>query len=112
MLPCTLVPLTKTVGVPVMPAPVASVLTFFAHDHASSEMVYANADLTKATQSNEVLVFADHWKTLTGAFPHRLVMDQKVTTQAVLTELTDRGITFITLRMRSPGLNRHIAQPR
>jgi transposase len=86
-----------------------SVLSFFAQDGASQTLVYANADLTKATQSNEVLVFADHWKTLTGAFPHRLVMDQKVTTQAVLTELTDRGITFITLRMRSPGLNRHIA---
>jgi hypothetical protein len=36
-------------------------------------------------------------------------MDQKVTTQAVLAELHERGITFITLRMRSPGLNRHIA---
>ena len=35
-------------------------------------------------------------------------MDQKVTTQAVLAELNDRGITFITLRMRSPALNRHI----
>ena len=64
-----------------------SVLSFFAQDGASQTLVYANADLTKATQSNEVLVFADHWKTLTGAFPHRLVMDQKVTTQAVLTEL-------------------------
>jgi len=85
-----------------------SVLSFFAQDGASQTLIYANADLTKATQANEVLVFADHWKTLTGAWPHRLVMDQKVTTQAVLAELDQRGITFLTLRMRSPALNRHI----
>jgi hypothetical protein len=86
-----------------------SVLSFFAQDGASQTLIYANADLTKATQANEVLVFADHWKTLTGAWPHRLVMDQKVTTQPVLAELDQRGITFLTLRMRSPALNRHIA---
>ena len=36
-------------------------------------------------------------------------MDQKVTNQNVLAELDDRGITFLTLRMRSTALNRHIA---
>ena len=35
-------------------------------------------------------------------------MDQKVTNQAVLAELNTRGITFLTLRMRSPSLNQHI----
>ena len=39
-----------------------SVLTFFAQDHASQEMVYANADLTKAEQAREVLAFADYWQ--------------------------------------------------
>jgi transposase len=87
-----------------------SVLSFFAQDGASQTLIYANADLTKATQANEVLVFADHWKTLTGSYPHRLVMDQKVTNQNVLAELDDRGITWLTLRMRSPALNNHIAQ--
>jgi len=85
-----------------------SVLSFFAQDGASQTLVYANADLTKATQAGEVLVFADHWKALTGAWPQRLVMDQKVTTQKMLAELNRRGITFLTLRMRSPSLNRHI----
>lgn len=28
-----------------------AVLTFFAQDHASSEMIHANADLTKAEQA-------------------------------------------------------------
>ena len=31
-----------------------------------------------------------------------LVMDQKVTTQHVLAELDQRGVKFLTLRMRSP----------
>lgn len=85
-----------------------SVLSFFAQDGASQTLVYANADLTKATQAHEVLVFAQHWRTLTGHWPARLVMDQKVTTQAMLAELDTRGIGFITLRMRSPALLRHI----
>ena len=33
-----------------------------------------------------------------------LIMDQKVTTQAILGELDDRGVKFATLRMRSPAL--------
>ena len=37
-----------------------------------------------------------------------LIMDQKVTTQPVLAELDTRGIKFLTLRMRSPALIRHI----
>ncbi|MCA1695772.1 MAG: hypothetical protein LC749_14160 [Actinobacteria bacterium] len=86
-----------------------SVLSFFAQDGASQTLIYANADLTKATQAHEVLVFAEHWRTLTGHWPTRLVMDQKVTTQPVLAELDARGITFLTLRMRSPALTRHIA---
>ena len=38
-----------------------AVLTFFAQDHASQEMVYANAELTKAEQAREVIAFADYW---------------------------------------------------
>ena len=36
------------------------------------------------------------------------MFDQKLTTQAVLAELDERGVTFMTLRMRSPALIRHI----
>src|SRR6266581_2073522 len=43
-----------------------AVLTFFAQDHASAEMVYANADLTKAEQAAEIIAFADYWKAATG----------------------------------------------
>ncbi len=81
-----------------------SVLTFFAEDAESHTLLYANADLAKATQNNEVLSFADHWHTVTGHDPNLLIFDSKVTTQAQLAELTDRGIGFITLRARTPKL--------
>ena len=45
---------------------------------------------------------------MSGADPKMLIMDQKVTTQAILGELDDRGVKFATLRMRSPALMRHI----
>ena len=81
-----------------------SVLTFFAEDADSHTLLYANADLAKTTQNNEVLAFADHWHRVTGHDPKLLIMDSKVTTQAQLGELTDRAITFITLRARTPRL--------
>ena len=86
-----------------------SVLTFFAQDCGTHNLVYANADLDKATQSREVIAFCDHWKSATGTDPTMLVMDQKVTNQQVLGELDARGVTFLTLRMRSPSLTRQIA---
>jgi hypothetical protein len=85
-----------------------SVLTFFAQDSGTHNLVYANADLAKATQNREVIAFCDHWKTASGHDPHMLVMDQKVTTQPVLGELDARGVKFLTLRMRSTALLRHI----
>src|SRR6266508_1391799 len=81
-----------------------SVLTFFAQDSGTHNLVYANADLSKATQAREVLAFCDHWKAVSGHDPHMLVMDQKVTNQQVLGELDARGVKFLTLRMRSPAL--------
>jgi hypothetical protein len=85
-----------------------SVLTFFAHDSGTHNLVYASADLHKATQAREVLAFCDHWKAVSGHDPHLLVMDQKVTTHKVLGELDARGVKFLTLRMRSPALVRYI----
>ena len=86
-----------------------SVLTFFAQDSGTHNLVYANADLTKAGQNREVIAFCDHWKQASGSDPRMLIMDQKVTTQPILGELDDRGIKFATLRMRSPSLVRQIS---
>jgi Transposase DDE domain group 1/Helix-turn-helix domain len=85
-----------------------SVLTFFAQDAGTRNLVFANADISKATQAREVIAFCEHWHQLTGTDPGLLVFDQKLTTQAVLAELDQRGVTFMTLRMRSPALIRHI----
>jgi transposase len=85
-----------------------SVLTFFAQDAGTHNLVYANADLSKATQAREAIAFCDHWKAASGADPHMLVMDQKVTNHAVLGELDARGVKFLTLRMRSKPLMKHI----
>src|SRR5580704_5512325 len=85
-----------------------SVLTFFAQDTGTHNLVYANADLTKASQNREAIAFCDHWKAVSGADPKMLIMDQKVTTQAVLGELDGRGVKFATLRMRSASLMRYI----
>jgi transposase len=79
-----------------------SVLTFFAQDHASTEMVYANADITKAEQAGEIVAFADYWNRVAGTDPGLLVFDSKVTTYNTLDTLAARGITFLTLRQRGP----------
>ena len=85
-----------------------SVLTFFAQDTGTHNLVYANADISKATQNREAIAFCDHWKQVSGTDPKMLIMDQKVTTQAVLGELDARGVKFATLRMRSASLMKHI----
>src|SRR5258706_158683 len=86
-----------------------SVLTFFAQDTGTHNLVYANADLTKASQNREVIAFCDHWKTVSGKDPRMLIMDQKVTTQPVLSEPRSRRVKFATLRMRSPALMSQIS---
>jgi hypothetical protein len=86
-----------------------SVLTFFAEDAGTHTLVYANADLAKASQNREVIGFADHWHQVTGHDPALLIFDSKLTTQAVLAELDNRGIGFITLRARHPGVTKALA---
>ncbi len=80
-----------------------SVLTFFANDHASNEMVYANADITKTEQATEIIAFADYWNSATGTDPGLLVFDSQLTTYKILEELSGRGITWLTLRQRGKG---------
>jgi len=89
-----------------------AVLTFFAQDHASSEMVYANADITKAEQAKEIIAFADYWNSATGSDPGLLVFDSQLTTYKILDQLTGRGINWLTLRQRGKNeLTRLAALP-
>jgi transposase len=77
-----------------------AVLTFFAQDHATSDMVYSNADITKAEQAREIIAFADYWQQATGSDPGLLVFDSQLTTYNILGELSGRGIRWLTLRQR------------
>ena len=77
-----------------------AVLTFFAQDHATSDMVYSNADITKAEQAAEIIAFADYWNNATGSDPGLLVFDSQLTTYKILDQLTGRGIRWLTLRQR------------
>jgi transposase len=89
-----------------------AVLTFFAQDHASSEMVYANAGITKAEQAAEIIAFADYWQQATGSDPGLLVFDSQLTTYKILDQLTGRGISWLTLRQRGKAeLERLAALP-
>jgi transposase len=86
-----------------------AVLTFFAQDHASTEMVYSNADLTKTEQAREIIAFADYWQQVSGQDPGLLVFDSKLTTYKVLSELSERGVSWLTLRERGPKLMADLA---
>src|SRR6266704_1136317 len=89
-----------------------AVLTFFAQDHASAEMVYANADITKAEQAAEIIAFADYWQQAAGSEPGILVFDSQLTTYQNLGQLTGRGIAWLTLRQRGKNeLTRLAALP-
>ena len=77
-----------------------AVLTFFAQDHATADMVYSNADITKAEQASEIVAFADYWQQATGSDPGLLVFDSQLTTYKILGELSGRGISWLTLRQR------------
>lgn len=86
-----------------------AVLTFFAQDHASAEMVYANADLSKAEQARAVIAFADYWQQITGTDPGLLVFDSQLTSDKILGELSARQVRWMTLRERGPKLMAHLA---
>jgi hypothetical protein len=77
------------------------VLAFLAQDAGTRVFCYANAELRKAEQSDEVLRFVRFWKRRTGHYPDELIFDSKLTTYAKLDSLNHLGINFITLRRRS-----------
>ena len=69
----------------------------------------AHADLLKRDQADAVLDFVEFWKTAYGELPPELVFDSKLTTYAKLNPLNQMGITFMTLRRRSPGILKEVA---
>lgn len=87
-----------------------SVQTFFAQEHENQVFCYANANLTRDKQSQEVLRFVDYWKDLTGKEAEWLYFDSKLTTYAELSELNSRNIHFVTIRRRGSAIVKRIEQ--
>jgi len=80
------------------------ILAFLAQDADSRVFCYANAEVRKSDQPDEILRFVDFWKARTGTLPKELIFDSKLTTYANLNRLNQMGIAFITLRRRSRQL--------
>ena len=79
-------------------------LAFLAQDADTRVFCYANGDLGKDEQNDEILRFIEFWKQRTGHLPEELIFDSKLTTYANLHKLNRMGIQFITLRRRSKKL--------
>lgn len=86
------------------------VLAFVAQDADVRVFCYANGQLRKDKQNDEILRFVEFWQQRTGHFPEELVFDSRLTTYANLNELNQQGISFITLRRRSANMLRAIHQ--
>jgi len=86
-----------------------SILAFLAQDASTHVFCYANADLRKGEEAQEIFQFIAFWKRTHGQLPRHLVFDSKLTTYAGLARLDQMQIPFITLRRRSPKLLQEIA---
>jgi len=86
------------------------VLAFLAQDGENRVFCYANADLRKEDQNDEILRFVDFWKKRTGSLPEELIFDSKLTTYEKLNRLNNMNIRFITLRRRSKSMIKKIHQ--
>jgi hypothetical protein len=80
------------------------ILAFLAQDGEQRFFCYANSDLRKEQQDDEVLAFVRFWKKRTGRLPEELIFDSRLTTHTNLNRLNRQGVQFITLRRRSPRL--------
>jgi hypothetical protein len=86
------------------------ILAFLAQDAERRVFCYANGQLRKDEQDEEVLRFIAFWKERTGKLPEELIFDSKLTTYGHLNRLNQMGIAFITLRRRSAQMLQKIYQ--
>jgi transposase len=87
-------------------------LAFLAQDASTRVFCYANSQLRKDQQNDEIIQFVRFWKERTGHFPEEVIFDSKLTTYAKLNWLNRQHIDFITLRRRSRNLLREAANAR
>ena len=81
-----------------------SALTLFAQDGESRHLLYANTDIDRKDESNEIVNFVNYWTNVKGIIEQTLVFDSKLTTYEILEELDTKDIKFITLRRQGKTL--------
>ena len=86
-----------------------SVLAFLAQDADGHAFCYSNANLRKGEESDEVFRFLEFWQKAHGSLPKHIVFDSRLTTQPNLARLDKMGVTFITLRRRTPTILQAVA---
>jgi hypothetical protein len=86
------------------------ILAFLAQDANTRVFCYANSDLRKDQQNDEILRFIEFWKQRTGRYPQELIFDSKLTIYKNLNTLNQLGIGFMTLRRRSKNMVQQIHQ--
>ena len=81
-----------------------SALALFAQDGDSRNIIYANTDIARKDEPNEIMNFVEYWIDVKGIIEQTLVFDSKLTTYEKLEELNAAKIKFITLRRRGKNL--------
>ena len=84
------------------------ILAFLAQDAKTRVFCYANANLRKDEQNDEILRFIEFWKQRTGKYPQELIFDSKLTIYRNLNILNQLGIGFMTLQRRSKKMVQQI----
>jgi hypothetical protein len=91
----------------------ASVQTFFASEHKSHVLCYANANLTRDGQTAEIHDFIQFCTGFTKQDPLWLYFDSKLTTYAELSKINQRKkpkVWFVTIRRRGSCILKRLAQ--
>jgi transposase-like protein len=86
-----------------------SVLAFLAQDAEGRAFCYANADIRKGDEPEEIFRFIAFWKRTHGHNPRHLVFDSRLATYPSLARLEKMRILFITLRRRTAKLLQEVA---
>ncbi len=78
--------------------------TLLAQDGQSNAILYTHADVLRKDEPKAIQEFITYWKKIKNQMTETLVFDCKLTTYAVLDEMSKDNIKFITLRKRNKKL--------
>jgi len=78
--------------------------TLLAQDGQSNAILYTHADILRKDEPKAIQQFITYWKKIKSQITETWVFDCKLTTYAVLDEISKDNIKFITLRKRNKKL--------